>query len=163
MGSSCFATPGGQKPVSSRSIRAAAAIQRATAIAWNQHRQMPRRSSPVLVDGAIFSVSDDGIASCLDAASGDIAWTKRLKGTFSASLLYAGGRIYAFNEQGDGYVFAADRSKYTQLAPQQAGGWPDGVTGRSGRHADLENEISPCDDSKHRRGRLRMKRPSSRH
>ncbi len=87
-----------------------------TAVVWRQHRQMPRRSSPVLVDGYIYSCSDEGIASCLEAKTGEISWTRRLRGDFSASLIYAGGRIYSFNEDGDGYVFAAEPGKYRELA-----------------------------------------------
>jgi outer membrane protein assembly factor BamB len=49
-------------------------------------------------------VSDDGIASCLDAKSGKVHWQERLGGEFSASPVYAAGRVYFQTEDGVGIV-----------------------------------------------------------
>ena len=35
-------------------------------------------------------VNDDGVASCVDAADGDVVWKKRIGGNFAASPIYAG-------------------------------------------------------------------------
>jgi hypothetical protein len=56
--------------------------------------------SPVLADGLIYTVSDGGVASCLDAASGEERWRKRVGGDCSASVLYAEGRVYFFDRVG---------------------------------------------------------------
>ena len=45
-------------------------------------------------------ISDAGIASCLEAASGKIFWQERIGGEFSASPVFADGKIWLFSEQG---------------------------------------------------------------
>lgn len=69
-------------------------------IAWRHRKSAPHTPSPVLVEGNVYFVSDDGVASCLNAESGKLHWRKRLGGTFSASPLYADGRIYFADEDG---------------------------------------------------------------
>jgi len=57
-------------------------------------------------------VDDGGIASCYEAVSGELVWQERIAtraGNFSASPLYANGRIYMSNEEGRTYVFKAAR------------------------------------------------------
>ncbi len=44
-------------------------------------------------------ISDNGIATCLDARTGEELWKERLEGGYSASPVYAGGRIYFLNEE----------------------------------------------------------------
>jgi len=55
----------------------------------------------------LYFVSDEGIASCLDAQTGAVHWIERLEGDFSASPIYAEGRIYFQNETGSGFVIKA--------------------------------------------------------
>jgi outer membrane protein assembly factor BamB len=38
---------------------------------------------------------------CLDAQTGETVWHSRLGGNFSASPIYADGRIYCLNEEGE--------------------------------------------------------------
>jgi outer membrane protein assembly factor BamB len=66
--------------------------------------------SPLLVGEDIFLISDNGIASCRDALSGQLRWRKRLGGNYSASPLYADGRIYFQSEQGTCVVVEASRT-----------------------------------------------------
>ena len=84
-------------------------------IVWKQKRGMPPRSSPLLVDDLVFVVNHDGIASCIEAKTGEPVWKKRLDGDYSASLFQAGGRIYFFNEDAACTVVKASR-KYEILA-----------------------------------------------
>ena len=60
-------------------------------------------------------VSDNGIASCVDAKTGTTNWRERLGGDFSASPLAADGRIYFLNETGVVTVVAPGR-KFERLA-----------------------------------------------
>ena len=61
---------------------------------------MPERCSPLLVDDLLYFVNRGGIATCLEAKTGKEIWKERLKGAYSASPIYAKGRIYLFNETG---------------------------------------------------------------
>jgi outer membrane protein assembly factor BamB len=72
------------------------------AVVWKMTKKgVPKRSSPVLVDGLLYMVDDEANATCIDAKTGQEVWRQRLEGkTFSASPIYADGRIYFFSEGG---------------------------------------------------------------
>ena len=72
-----------------------------THIAWTLKRGAPLTPSPLLVGDELFVVNDGGIASCLDATTGATHWVQRLGGAFSASPVFADGRIYFLSEEGD--------------------------------------------------------------
>ena len=72
-----------------------------THIAWTLRRSAPLTPSPLLVGDELYIVNDGGIASCLDATTGALHWQQRLGGNFSASPVFADGRIYFLSEEGD--------------------------------------------------------------
>jgi outer membrane protein assembly factor BamB len=51
-------------------------------------------------------VNDKGVATFLDARTGAAVATLRLGGNFSSSPLFADGRIYVGNREGDTFVIA---------------------------------------------------------
>lgn len=70
-------------------------------IAWRLKKNVPNRSSPLLHDGLLYITDDNAMATCLDAKTGEELWKERLNGkAFSASPVYADGRIYFFSEGG---------------------------------------------------------------
>jgi outer membrane protein assembly factor BamB len=79
-------------------------------IAWRFGRQAPQVPSPLLVGDEIYLISDKGIATCLDAHTGQVHWTERLPGNYSASPLFADGHVYLFNQGGEATVIAPGRS-----------------------------------------------------
>jgi outer membrane protein assembly factor BamB len=89
-------------------------------VAWKSHKAAPCTPSPLIVDGAVYLVSDNGFASCCDLKTGKPYWTQRLDGDFSASPICADGRVYFQNESGVGYVVKASR-KFEQLAENDLG------------------------------------------
>ena len=100
--------------------------------AWERAKNVPMLPSLVVVGGRLFALSEKGILTCLDPATGEAKWEERLSGNFSASLVAAGGRVYAVSEAGEATVFdAADafnlvsRNKLPgvfQATPAVAGG-----------------------------------------
>lgn len=86
-----------------------------THLVWRNDRQAPRMPSPLLVADELYVVSDQGVATCLDARTGEEQWAKRLGGNFSASPLYADGRLYFSNREGRTFVIAPGR-RFKQLA-----------------------------------------------
>jgi outer membrane protein assembly factor BamB len=64
----------------------------------------------VAVGDEAYWVSDSGIAACADAKSGQIHWSHRLGGNFSASPVAAEGRVYFQNETGVGFVVKAGKT-----------------------------------------------------
>ena len=63
-------------------------------------------------------VNDGGVAACLDAKTGEEIWRKRIGGNFSASPIFASGKIYFFDEDGKATVIEASRN-YKVLAVNQ--------------------------------------------
>ncbi|HEU0122180.1 MAG TPA: PQQ-binding-like beta-propeller repeat protein [Bryobacteraceae bacterium] len=73
------------------------------AIVWQNTKGNSYTASPVLHDGAFYFVTDNGILSSLDAATGELHYQVRLPGTYSlkASPVAANGNLYISTEQGD--------------------------------------------------------------
>ncbi len=70
-------------------------------IVWRYDTQVPTMPSPILVNDLLFMVSDRGIATCLNAKTGEKKWQKRLSGEFSSSPILADGHLYFGNRAGD--------------------------------------------------------------
>jgi len=81
-----------------------------THIKWQTDKQVPHSASMVAVDDMLFYVSDAGIATCVDAKSGDVHWQERIEGNYSASPTAAEGRVYFQDEHGKAKVVAASKT-----------------------------------------------------
>ena len=86
-----------------------------THVAWKNLRQVPIMSSPVLGGDELYWVSDDGMACCADARTGEMHWQERLGGAHLASPLFAAGRVYFFGQDGKTTVVKAGR-RFERLA-----------------------------------------------
>ena len=82
---------------------------------WEQKKGVPMLPSFVLANGVLFMVKENGIAQAVDAKTGDVVWTERVEGTYSASPVVAEGRVYFLNEQGSTTVIEAAR-EYKEIA-----------------------------------------------
>jgi outer membrane protein assembly factor BamB len=80
-----------------------------THIVWTLRRGAPLTPSPLLVGDELYVVNDGGIATCLDAKTGETHWVQRLGGSYSASPVFADGRIYFLSEEGMARVIAPGR------------------------------------------------------
>lgn len=92
-----------------------------THVAWTLSKAAPLNPSPLLIGSALYLVSDKGIATCLDAKTGEQRWQKRVPGNYSASPLAADGKIYLTNETGLTTVLD-DTEEYQELAANQVEG-----------------------------------------
>lgn len=72
----------------------------AVRLAWQGTRGIPYISSPLLVDGILHVVSDEGVYTRYQPQTGKILLQKRLAGTTSSSLVAAAGRVYLTDESG---------------------------------------------------------------
>ncbi len=76
-----------------------------THIKWTHQKHAPNTPTGVAVGDELYTVSDSGVMSCLDAKTGKAHWEEKLKGKgFSASLVVVNGKIYATSEDGKGSV-----------------------------------------------------------
>ena len=76
-------------------------------VVWKFKKGVPQKPSPLLIGERIFFVSDGGLATWLTAKTGEKIWQERIGGQFSASPLYADGRIYCCSHDGKTTVLAA--------------------------------------------------------
>ena len=69
-------------------------------IAWQNNKNAPKISSPVLCSGLLFYVDDGGIVSCVDTKTGEALYRERLGGKFSSSPILADGKLYFCSREG---------------------------------------------------------------
>jgi outer membrane protein assembly factor BamB len=92
----------------------------ATHIVWKTARGAPSTPSPLLAGDELYFVSDSGIASCVDARTGQVHWQERLGGPCSASPVFAEEKIYVQTEEGLGVVLKAGK-KFQMLSSNPLG------------------------------------------
>ncbi len=92
-----------------------------THVDWEMQKAAPHSPSPLVVGKEVYVVSDRGIATCMDTATGTVHWQERIGGNFSASPLFADGRIYCLDENGKTSVIAPGK-EYELLATNQLPG-----------------------------------------
>lgn len=107
---------GGYRQFGSLAIRAGGADDVTEShVLWTS-RESSYVPSVVLHEGRLYWVSDQGIAFCADAQSGETIYRERLPSMpqgrrggkpFYASIVLADGRLYAVSRKGGAYVLAA--------------------------------------------------------
>jgi outer membrane protein assembly factor BamB len=93
----------------------------ATHVAWSMTRGAPFTPSPILVGDELYVISDLGVLSCVDAATGKLHFQQRIGGNHSASPIFADGRIYFLSEEGVATVIAPGRT-FQKLAANELDG-----------------------------------------
>jgi outer membrane protein assembly factor BamB len=74
--------------------------------------------TPLVVGDLVFFWSDQGIVTCVDAASGDVHWQQRVGGSFYSSPVCAAGAVYNISTSGEVVVLAA-AARSEELARNQ--------------------------------------------
>jgi outer membrane protein assembly factor BamB len=84
-------------------------------VAWKMKRGVSNKPSILLIDELIYMISDAGIISCVEAKTGELVWQNRIGGEYSASPVYADGKVWFFSEDGKTTVIRPGRT-FEQLA-----------------------------------------------
>ena len=92
------------------------------ALAWSTDRGAPYTGTPIVYDGLLYALTDNGILSAYDPGTGERIYQQRVAGGagFSASPVAAGDRLYLASEDGDVFVVRAGR-RYELLATNPMG------------------------------------------
>lgn len=90
-------------------------------VLWSKLSSVPKKPGLILTNGLLFMIDDGGVASCVNAQTGDEVWRERVGGNYSASPLLADGRVYFFSEEGKATVIAAERT-FRKLAENKLDG-----------------------------------------
>lgn len=81
-----------------------------THIAWKGQKGIPYVPSPVLANGLLHMVSDEGVYTCYDAATGDVVKQTRAAGRTSSSLLLVRDHLLLTEDSGVTHVLKSDGS-----------------------------------------------------
>ena len=92
-----------------------------THVVWKYTKQVSLKPSILVIGDLLYMVSDNGVASCIRAKTGEPIWSERVGGEFSASPIYAHGRIYLFSHQGATTVLQPGE-KFQPLSTNQLDG-----------------------------------------
>ncbi|MES2469890.1 MAG: PQQ-binding-like beta-propeller repeat protein [Verrucomicrobiota bacterium] len=104
------------------------------ALVWEQTKYIPTRSSPVVAEGLIYVMADNGFLSAVDPKNGELLFSERTGGSCSSSPLFADGKLIFCNERGESYVVQPGRT-YQELARNSL---PEGImAGPAAAGADL--------------------------
>ena len=76
-------------------------------VVYERDKTLPYVPSPVGYEGHVYLWGDNGVVSCIEAASGENIWTKRVGGNYSGSPVCINGNLYAISEEGEVVVVAA--------------------------------------------------------
>ena len=82
-------------------------------LAWRVDRGSPYTSTPLVHEGLLYIVTDNGILSAYQVSDGQRVYQRRLSpgaGGFSASPVAAGGRLYLASEDGKVFVVRTGRT-----------------------------------------------------
>jgi len=90
--------------------------------AWVNSKDFPYVPCLLSKGKHLYFVNDGGYAGCYEAKTGKRLWYLRLTEiSFTASPVLLGDKIYAANEEGDVYVFAAKPDAFQLLAKNSLG------------------------------------------
>jgi outer membrane protein assembly factor BamB len=72
---------------------------------WQYEKFTPDCPTPLIYQGNVYLLRDDGVGSCLDAKTGKLLWKKRIgPGDFKASPVAGDGKVYFLSVDGDCFV-----------------------------------------------------------
>ena len=89
-------------------------------LAWDNNTRV-YVPSMLIKDGFLYAILDAGIAMCWKSDTGREMWKGRLTGTFSASPVLVGDKIFATNEGGKTFVIKANPKDFELLGENQLG------------------------------------------
>jgi outer membrane protein assembly factor BamB len=71
-------------------------------------RQSPHVPTPLAIGDRLYLWNDGGIATCCELQTGDVVWQKRVGGSYFASPIAIGNRIFSIDTAGEVVVLAAE-------------------------------------------------------
>jgi outer membrane protein assembly factor BamB len=87
-------------------------------VVWKLDRGAPLCTTPIVVGDCIYFWSDQGVVTCIEAASGDVQWRERVVGNYYSSPVSDGKRILNVSTEGEVVILEAS-SDYRLLARDQ--------------------------------------------
>ena len=73
-------------------------------ILWKMESPKDQLSTPVIKDGRIYTVDNKNLLMCIDAKTGKMIYSTKLKQKYNSSPIFAGGNIYFTSVKGETMV-----------------------------------------------------------
>ena len=80
-----------------------------TNVIWRMRTPILQLLTPVVNNGLIYTIDTKSIMMCIEAKTGEIVWSKRVKGKYNSSPVYSAGKIYFSSTQGNVIVINEGR------------------------------------------------------
>ena len=77
---------------------------------WSSDAKVGYVPSPVLHEGLLYAIADQGLMRCYDTADGRVLWERDFKAPFYSSPTVVGNKVYAFDRKGKGYIVPTGRT-----------------------------------------------------
>jgi len=78
-------------------------------IRWSSDAKVGYVPSPILYEGLLYAVADQGLLRCYDTVDGRVLWEQDFKVPFYSSPTLADGKLYLFDRKGKGYILPTGR------------------------------------------------------
>lgn len=91
-------------------------------LTWTSDAKVGYVPSPVLYEGLLYAVADQGLMRCYEAKDGRVLWEQDFKSPFYSSPTLAENRIYVFDRKGKGYIVPAGREAGTIITNELPSG-----------------------------------------
>ena len=91
-----------------------------THVAYKLTKSTPYVPTPLYLDGRLYLISDAGIGSAIEAATGREIWSERLRAEFFGSPVLIDGKIYCATTKGEMIVLATG-DQFKELARNPIG------------------------------------------
>ena len=78
-------------------------------ILWESSQGAPFHCSTVCLDQLLYTLTDEGVLTCLTLDQGQVKWRKRLDGTYTSSPTVVGRRMFLVNREGVTTVLDIDQ------------------------------------------------------
>jgi len=78
-----------------------------THLRWTSDVKAGYVPSPLLYDGRLYAVNDQGLLRCYAPADGRVLWEHNFEKPFYSSPVVADGKLYLFDRAGNGYIVPA--------------------------------------------------------
>ncbi|MGE0533414.1 MAG: PQQ-binding-like beta-propeller repeat protein [Pirellulales bacterium] len=89
-------------------------------VAYKITKSAPYVPTPIAKDSLVFLWSDQGVATCIVAATGEVVWQNRVGGKFYGSPICIEDRLYCISTDGEVVVLSAG-PEYVELARNNLG------------------------------------------
>ena len=92
-------------------------------VRWSSDAKAGYVPSPLLYDGLLYAVNDQGLLRCYAPADGQVFWEVNFDKPFYSSPVVADGKLYLFDRKGGGYIVPTGK----QLGTVTTNTLPEGV------------------------------------